>query len=278
MHNNSFTTETILHILKLYKNQIIAFVCIATILGAIATFVLPKYYASTSTIVPANPKVTDKNYIYNNQVLDLNSAYGTEEDLDRTLTTLRLSSNFSLAVDSFKLINHYNIKNNHKAKAKAMLTLVTNSSIIKTDNGAIAIKVWDKDNNMAAALANAIVYFANNNLMQQNKTVNNNYLQSLQMELQNQIKTLDSLNNNNTTVALLQKKSLNNTIEQTTTSITQLKTSSSGSLQAILVLEKAYPSTIADKPRLKFWIPAAFFSSTIFGILVALVFYYRNKK
>jgi uncharacterized protein involved in exopolysaccharide biosynthesis len=276
--NNQFNSNTVVTILNTYKKQLLLFVLIATILGAAVTLILPKYYASTSTVVPANPKASDKNYAYSNQLLELNSAYGTEEDLDRTLTTLRLSSNFSKTVDSFKLIEHYKIKNNNKAKANAMLTLVKHSEIIKTENGAIAIKVIDKDKEIAAALANTIVYFANNNLMQQNKSINDNYIQNLETQLKSQLVQLDSLNTNTSAAAVVQKKSLTTTIEQTTTSIAQLKVAAGGSLTAILVLEKAYPSSIADKPKLSFWIAAAFFCSLFFGVLMAIVFYYRNKQ
>ncbi len=274
---NQFNTETIITVLNTYKKQLFFFVAIATILGATATLVLPKYYASASTVVPANPKVTDKNYVYGYQVLELNSAYGTEEDLDRTLTTLRLSNNFSKVVDSFKLIDHYKIKNNTKAKANAMLTLVKNSTVTKTENGAIAVKVLDKDKEMAANLANAIVQVANNNLMQQNKSVNQNYVQSLEPQLKAQSNTLDSLQNDKSASAAIQKKVLATIIEQTTTSISQLNATNNGTVNAILILEKAYPSSIADKPRLSFWIPAAFFSSLAFGVLLALVFYYSNN-
>ncbi len=275
---NNFNLSEFINILKNYKKQLFVFVTICTFLGFILCLVLPKYYASSSIVVPANPKTVDKNYVYGQQTIELNSAYGTEEDLDRTITALRLSSNFSNLVDSFKLIEHYKIKQSAKAKAYAMEELVTNSSIIKTDNGAISIKISDTDNDKAASIANALVAITNQNLILQNQTINNNYIQNLNNQLQNQSDELDSLQNINSSIVAIQKKALQNTIEQTATNLSLLKTSVNSPIAAILVLEKAYPSLVAEKPKLRFWIPASFFASVLFGILFILILQMCKKQ
>jgi capsular polysaccharide biosynthesis protein len=277
---NSLHTSTIINLLQQYKKQLFIFVLAATILGAVATLIVPKYYLSSTTVIPSNPKATDKNFLYGKQLMELNSAYGMEEDLDRLLTTLRISSNFSKLVDSFTLINHYNITAGAKAKAYAMQTLVKNSSITRTENGAIDIKIWDKNKEMAANIANALVAITNKKLNENNQQLNNNYLESLQMQMQEKTKQLDALavSQKSNDIKEVEKKAILALIEQDATAIAQLKASTQSNVASIIVIEKAYESAIADKPKLSFWLALSFFSSLLFGIAVIVFLHFVKNK
>jgi capsular polysaccharide biosynthesis protein len=276
---NSFTTQPLIRILNKWKIKLILFIIIATAVGSLATLFVPKQYLSSSTVIPANPKLADKNFIYGTNVMELNGNYGTEEDLDRLLTNLRLSSNFSKMVDSFKLIEHYKIKNNSKAKANAIEELVENSSIVKTDNGAIKITVWDTDNNYAANIANALVGHTANNNNLQNQQANNEYLSTLEESIKKQestIANLDTIKNN--TIKEAQRKVQEEAYLNNATAIEQLKLTMQTNTSSIKILEKAYPSLKADKPKLRFWLVASLLASSIFGVLAILLYESIKRK
>lgn len=276
---NSYSTNTILIALKKWRFKLAIFVIIATIAGSIIALLLPKQYISSSTVIPSNPKAVDKNFLYSNNLLELNSAYGMEEDLDRLLTSLRLSSNFSKLVDSFKLIEHYHLKKNKNAKANATEILVKSSSVMKTDNGAIQITFWDEDKNMSTNLCNALVAIAEYNNNQANQQINYTYLAKLQQQLQQrtlQLNNLDTLAN--ATIKEAQKKALIDLIEKDITAQETLKLSTSSNLSSIIVMEKAYPSDKPDKPKVMFWIIASFISSLCFGIAVAILLEMYRKR
>jgi uncharacterized integral membrane protein/RNase H-fold protein (predicted Holliday junction resolvase) len=276
----SLDISTLFFILKKWQRPLIVFVVLATTVGGLMTLVLPKEYMSTATVVPANPQLADKNFLYGNNLQELSSVYGVEEDLDRLLTTLKLDGNFNTLVDSFKLIAHYKITPSAKALEKAGTTLKKNTSIIKTENGAVKITVWDTDKDMSAALANALVSITNKRVLYTNQEINNAYATQLQNQLIEKNKSLDTINGTTASTELkeVEKKALLATIEQDYKTIAQLKSALHTKMPAIITLEKAYPSSIADKPKLAFWLSLAFFGSLIFGILLVFAMEQFRKK
>jgi capsular polysaccharide biosynthesis protein len=277
---NSLDINNLFLVLKKGQRPLIFFVLLSTIAGGVATLVLPKEYMSATTVVPANPQLTDKNFLYGSNMQELSSVYGVEEDLDRLFTSLKLDGNFNKLVDSFKLIEHYKITPSVKALEKAGTALKKNTSIIKTENGAIKITVWDTDKNMAANLANALVVITSVRVLQNNQEINKAYTAELQNQLTEKYKKLEAIQASTNTAELkeVEKKALLSTIEQDYKTIAQLKSSIDTKLPTIISLEKAYPSSIADKPKLSFWLSLAFFGSLIFGILLVLVLEQLRKK
>ncbi len=272
-------TSFIIDILKKHLKKIIAFAILGTIVGAITCLLMPKYYLSSSTVLPANPKLSDKNFVYGSGTIELTSAYGMEEDADRLLTQLRLSSNFSKIVDSFKLIEHYNIKQTEKAKAEAQATLVQNSTIAKTETGAIKVSVWDKDKNVAAELANALIYLTEQKAVAQNIGTHEAYINQLQMSVtstEQEIAALSSISN--PTIKAAKLKVLQEGLEKNLTVLQQFKIGVQAKLPNIIVLEKAYASQKSDKPKLRYWILTSLLASILFACCATIVLELMKQK
>jgi LPS O-antigen subunit length determinant protein (WzzB/FepE family) len=279
--DNQFNLTYIFSVLKKWKRHILVFVLLCTIAGGITTLVLPKQYLSTAIIVPANPKLADKNFMYSNNLLELNDVYGVEEDLDRLLTNCKLQSHFSKLIDSFKLITHYKIDDSKKAFDEAVQQLKKNTIIQKTETGAVSIMIWDTDKNLAAQLVNQLIAYTNDKMAATNQQVNQTYLTNLEKQLtekQQQYNTVLA-SDKNADIKEAERKSLLELISQDTKAVSQLKAATYANLPALLVLDKAVPSTVADKPKLSFWLSLSFIGSLLFAIVLVLVIetFRKNK-
>jgi uncharacterized protein involved in exopolysaccharide biosynthesis len=279
--DNQFNLTYIFSILKKWQRHILVFVLLCTIAGGITTLVLPKQYLSTAVIVPANPKLSDKNFMYSNNLLELNDVYGVEEDLDRLLTNCKLQSHFSKLVDSFKLISHYKIDNSKKAFDQATQQLNKNTVIQKTETGAVSIMIWDTDKNLASQLVNQLIEYTNDKMSATNQQVNQTYLTNLEKQLAEKQLQYNAVlaSDKNIDIKDTEKKSLLELIGQDTKAISQLKAATKANLPALLILDKAVPSTVADKPKLSFWLSLSFLLSLFFVIVLVLVIetFRKNK-
>ena len=273
-----YNTAAIKAILYNWKYKILLFVMLCMLLSVAVVYIMPKQYKSSTTVLPANPKVIDKNFLYGNNILELNSSYGMEEDLDRLLTTLRLSSNFSTLVDSFKLIQHYTIANTTTAKANAMEQLVQNSTITKTDNGAIQINIWDTNAELAANIANTLVSITEQKTNANNQSINAAYLTTLQQQLLQTKTQLQQLETNADAAIVkdAQRKAYLTAIEKDAYTIAQLQTSINTKVPCLIVLEKAYSSQKADRPKLLYWLLITGIASSLFAIACIVLYTYRR--
>jgi hypothetical protein len=122
-------------------------------------YFLPKQYYAGSTVLPVNSMLTDKARYFNSNIQELYSVYGTADDLDRIYSMAKASDVLSFITDSLHLIDHYAITGSATdKKPKAIIQLKKNLQIIKTANGTLQIDVWDKNADMAADIANLVVY------------------------------------------------------------------------------------------------------------------------
>jgi uncharacterized protein involved in exopolysaccharide biosynthesis len=285
--SNPLDMQYLLTIIKKWLRPIVAFVILATVSGGLVTLVLPRKYLSAATIVPADPSLSDKAYLFGNNIQELKSIYGKEEDLDRLLATAVLDGNLNYLVDSFGLVAHYDIGGNaEKAKNKSFRQLKKNCGIFKTENGAIKIQVWDTDKKLAATLANALVDRTEKITSENNKKANTAFLKQLENSIaqkSGEYRKMSAALPGTTNTAdrelkETEKKAVLADIESEMKMYSQLKTTNDAGNPALVILEKAYPSDTHDKPRPGIWVAAAFFSSLFFAILLAVLAESFRKK
>ena len=119
-----------------------------------------------------------------------------------------------------------------------------------------------------------------------NKKANAAYLAQLQQSITQQSKDYEAA-----TAALktmspsaaydlqeAKRKSLMAGIEQSMMLTNQLQIANNAENPGLVVLEKAWPSTSADKPKLWKWLGAAFFASLLFAVFMALVLETFKRK
>lgn len=273
-------------VLTKQKKPLILFVLVATLLATISSFFfLPKQYYAGSTLLPVNAMLTDKSRLFNNNIQELYSVYGTADDLDRIYSIAKAGNILSFLTDSLHLVEHYGITGPaSSSKPKAIAQLKKHLQIIKTENGALQIDAWDTNAEMAADIANLLVYKTEaigKELQQQAyQSIIDQVQVSIAHKKKNYHQLQDSLNNMDITAAAPLAKTgseLLTHIERDEKILDEVNLAMDLRQPTVLVLEKAYPSFKADKPKHIVIIIGAFISSLFFAI-IALVLFNRFKQ
>ncbi len=273
-------------VLTKQKKPLILFVLVATLLATITSFFfLPRQYYAGSTLLPVNAMLTDKSRLFNNNIQELYSVYGTADDLDRIYSIAKAGNILSFLTDSLHLVEHYGITGPaSSSKPKAIAQLKKHLQIIKTENGALQIDAWDTNAEMAADIANLLVYKTEaigKELQQQAyQSIIDQVQVSIAHKKKNYHQLQDSLNNMDITAAAPLAKTgseLLTHIERDEKILDEVNLAMDLRQPTVLVLEKAYPSFKADKPKHIVIIIGAFISSLFFAI-IALVLFNRFKQ
>ena len=148
------------------KKAILKVTITAALLATIVSFLLPKTYTATSTILPPQQKQSALNSMLG-QIGAIAGLSGGDLGLRNPddvfvamLTSRTIEDNL---INRFDLRKAYRVKRYHDAEKK----LKQNSEVIATKEGLISISVTDRDPKRAAEIANAYVqqlYNVNQNL------------------------------------------------------------------------------------------------------------------
>lgn len=278
IETNETNLTGIIAVVSKWKRPIFLLVIIATSLAAVTSLlILPRQYYAGTTVLPVNAMLTDKGRLFNNNIQELYSVYGTADDLDRIYTIAKAGNVLGFVVDSLKLAAHFGIAgNDEKARTKAVAKLKKNVSITKTESGALQIDVWDKDADKAAAIANLIIQktelLGNELLVQANQTIIN----KLQTDINEKTKQLMELKDANASSGSIiintdDNDLLRNELVRDKKLLHEFLLASEAKQPSLMILEKAYPSLKADKPKHFIIIVSAFLLSFFFAVLAALV-------
>lgn len=286
MSESSFNLLDVIATLQRSRKSIVTFVVASVVIATITVFLMPKYYRSIAIVVAANPALADKARLFNPNIEGLYSNYGSTDDLDRIYGMANLDTVYKQLVQEFDLIKYYKLKGTDTAllQRKAVLALRDDLTLQKTELSQLKIFIYTKDNNFSAQIANRMVDI----IQQMAQAVwKKNYANSL-AQLNSEIATFestilmisDSLNKtsiNPTTATLLNNKKnmLLQQINDYQKSANEFSLAIANNPPALIVLERAYPSAKADKPKKLIVILWAFFISLIFASTAALLY---NRK
>jgi uncharacterized protein involved in exopolysaccharide biosynthesis len=268
-------------IISRWWKAMLIFTLIATIIAAIITFLQPKEYAATVTALPSSIVNTDKARIFNSNIQSLYSDLGSADDLDRIIGTANLDTIYMAVAKQKNLAQHYQLEK--PSVIAAATSLKKNAKISKSEYGQLKIKVWDRDANMAAALATALF----------------EQLQQIHQTLQGQSNALVLQKIREDYSALQQQyTSLSDSLKRTSGAIADVlnvrKTAQLEQLQqyeklaaeyslmvktnppVLMVVEAAQASATPDKPKTTETIAVVFFAALAFSFLLAL--FLENKK
>ena len=138
---------------------IIVFVAISLAVASILLLLLPKQYEATAVATAGNPLLSDKAYLFNPNIDQLYSNYGSADDLDRLYGIANLDSTYKVIVDFFNLVDYYKSTgaNNAIRRRKAVFGLKKDVEIQKNEVNQLTVSVWNKDPALAANIANSII-------------------------------------------------------------------------------------------------------------------------
>ncbi|MBL7830722.1 MAG: hypothetical protein JNK41_06825 [Saprospiraceae bacterium] len=154
MNNNENLVGIIATIFK-WRKPIIYLVVAATILSIGVSLLLPNYYSSTTSFYAASTDLAKPEMIFGltGKAMEY---YGGDGDIDRLLTIAESNELKDYLVDTFKLLDHYEIDaKDIKSGFKVREVLEDLYKVRKTKYDAIELTVEDKDRVFAAKMVNA---------------------------------------------------------------------------------------------------------------------------
>jgi uncharacterized protein involved in exopolysaccharide biosynthesis len=244
---------------------------LATIIALIVVLLSPKKYLAVATALPANSMIADKARIFNQNIEALYSEFGTVDELDKLEGTGKLDTLFIAAAEEFKLEEHYKIGASNESLYDAAIKLKKDSRINRSGYGELKVRVWDRDKNLCAQLANFLM----------------KKIQELHQHLQNQadrsvlekIKEAYALKQKESTQVKDSVKSVSIQTRLTTLTeqlqsyekmIDEYQLAISTNIPVLLVVEPARPAVWADRPKIVQTVLLSFFGAFAFSFSLAL--------
>ena len=252
------------YLIKKWGKLILAAMFISILAVGIITFIQPKQFLSTATAVPASSMGADKSSIFNQNVQALYSALGTADDLDLVVGTGNLDTVYLTVAEQFKLGDHYKMgEKGGAAINKAANILKKNTKVQKTGYGELKVKVWDSDKELAAQLANAIIYQLSSIHQHLHSVSNLSSLKGLQTGKQRLQSEKDSAGTLNPVIQ--------SQLEEYEKLIGQYQLIVDTKPTVLIIVEHAKASDWPDKPKRKQVLIATAILSLLFSLLAVLV-------
>jgi capsular polysaccharide biosynthesis protein len=278
-----FNLLDIVALVKKWLWHIIAIVGICTAAAIAVAYMLPKQYKAQSTILASNTVLTDKSRFFNANIQYLYSALGGGSDLDRIYATASLDTTYKFLIDSFNLVQYFKMGGDpQQARNKTIKLLQKKIELSKTENGELKITFWDKDKNLAASLVNVMVSKVHEMDRQTLNLANREALEQMQRAFAKTEADYLALNDSIKArgidpasaagkIADTRKRAMEQRMEQFQQQIGELDFVANANTASLVVIEKAYPPAIHDKPRKMKIAITALLLSTVFALLVIAV-------
>lgn len=247
-----------------YRTFLLVVIGLPTLATAMLSALLPPQYLATATAIPSNARLTDVNLLASQGPRELYPVFGESDDLDRIHGICKSTTLNGLISARFQLAKHYGLHPDKPVDlAKAQKRLTRNTELLKTENGELKVKVWDKDPAMAADIANAYLALTDSLDRQMVADLHGDALKSLAKPL-----PPDSLRYGITEI--------DPTIYTSATSRASLAQRTVP--PALMVIDPAMPSLRPDRPDMLLNTLAALLVSGFTAIALLLLFIPQRKQ
>lgn len=218
------------------RNFLLVVIGLPTLVAALISVLLPGYYLSTTTAIPANSRLTDVNRFNANNARELYPVFGEADDLDRIQNICRSAGISGSLVKDFDLVAHYGLNaTKTDASSQAMKKLMKNTEIEKTETGELRVRVWDRSPELAAKIANAYLTRTDSIYRRLTRSVHADALAGLGYSISNMSDS--SRMDLSETVPLLANEAASS-----------LRIAKQSAPPALVVIDAAYPSLKPDRP------------------------------
>ncbi|MBA4197930.1 MAG: hypothetical protein C0459_10285 [Chitinophaga sp.] len=281
MQSSTFNLIDVLTVIKIKWKAIITIVLIALIVATVTLFIVPKKYRAQTFAIAQNSLMADKAKLFNSNVQGLYSIIGDEDDLDVAYSLSKLDIVFSRLVSEFNLITYYNVegKNDDIKNKKALLILRANTDIVKNEKNILRITVYDKDPIFAAKLANRtteLIRFLQEEIWKKSYELIYDHLNASISRMEKQViiisDTIQSIKTEDARKLLLinKRQSLLDELQKYRKEVVEFQLMIDATPQALVVLDKAFPTLAYVKPDKLLVLSIVFFVSLFFSILLVL--------
>lgn len=126
---------------------------VAAVLSILVALLLPVYYKASTTFLAASPDLTNPSKLFGDKEV---AVYGTGNDIERLMGIATSEETISFLVDSFNLMEVYEIDaNSARARNDVREALSNLYGVKRTQYDAVEISIEDQSPERAAAMANA---------------------------------------------------------------------------------------------------------------------------
>lgn len=267
--------DIVFEVIQKRWKQSVLLVFIATIGTGVVLYLQKPYFRSSAIFTAANPNLGDRSNIYRTEFWEQYFYFGGEFDNDRLMAIAKSEEMCRFMVDSFKLIDHYQIKSTgEKAAFLANEEYKDNVRIHKNEFGHVKVNVWDTDKALAAQIANAISWRVNEKSVASVNSMKGEILQKLKTDYTTQKDSLvaveQQMNSSNDAFLQARKIDLITQLNEKDKLIQQFKTSVN-QVGALFVIEEALPAFKKDKPQILATMLMAAVISFVFSVLLLLL-------
>jgi LPS O-antigen subunit length determinant protein (WzzB/FepE family) len=285
MQSSSFNLVDIAGLLQKRWKAIGLFVSVTIIIATITVFLVPQYFRSTVTVVPANSVLADKARLFNNNIQNLYSYFGSGDDLDRISGIANMDTVYKTLVDEFSLVNYYKLDDDSMPllRRKAVLYLRKDLSYQKTEEGQLKIIAWTKDRALSAAIANravALIQDIGGDVWRKNYNASLEKIDMaagfMEQEYRQLSDSLSSMDGSSQQLAITRQQSLLEQIKQYRKTADEFKLAAATPPAVLYVMEPASPAAKAERPDKTNIVLAAMIAGFIFGCLLVII-YDRNQ-
>jgi hypothetical protein len=258
---------------------ILSITLLATVIALIVALLSPKKYLGIATALPANTMIADKARIFNQNIEALYSEFGTVDELDKLEGTGRLDTLFIAAAEEFKLDDHYKIGASDESIYNAAIKLKKKSRINRSGYGELKVRVWDKDKNLCAQMANFLMkrlQELHQHLQNQTNISVLGKIKEAYASKLNELKQLADSVKPGSIHSQTRLLTLTEEVQSLQKMIDEYQLAISANTPVLLVVEPARPALWADRPKIVQAILLSFFGAFVFSFLIAL--FIENRK
>lgn len=243
-------------------------------LGAIF-FIAPKYTA-TSKVLAGNAVLADKARLFNNEIQQLYSFFGSGDDLDRLMSIASMDTSIKQVVQAFNLANYYQITEKEAGLEmyKSIRAFKKDLTLIKSVNNELEISYAHENKHTAAAIVN----FMTEQLAVKMKTIWKQQYEKIGQQLDSNIAFISNeykglANNSSADDAISKTKmtALLNQLEQFNKIRIETKMAAATTPDALIVLEKASAPAKMSWPNKAIVLPVAALLGFIFSVCLVLI-------
>lgn len=154
--DNEYNMLGAIRVLIRWKKQIMIATLAATVIAAVYSwFFMKDYYRSYATVYPINLAYNDRSAVFSLEHVEY---FGTKEDVNRVLTIAQSKPIENYIIYGYDLAGHYEINKDAKYyKTKTQKEFESNYKVIKTDQGAVEISLYDTDPVLARDIVNDVL-------------------------------------------------------------------------------------------------------------------------
>lgn len=276
--------DRIIPLLYQHKKFLLLFTLGITLAAALLVNVLPTEYKSVATISPVNIQLTDKARIFNPNIKDLYSFFGSGDDIERIESANDWTSIYRAIVLENNLVGYFKIQEpDSSLRIEKAVDILRKKLYAKpTEKGQLQIIAWAKEPDTALLWVNAFRSKINLRMLegiqlQYNTTIQElrNSLQKLQQEFIALSTVRDSSEAENV-IRETKIQSIRQLIANNITITGEWQQALAAIPDVLIVLDGAIANKSAVRPDKLVVITGAFITALLFAMTWVIV-YHRNN-